>query len=458
MTHIGAKLRALRESRGISLEEISQKTHIRLEYLDALENGDIDLLPDSPQRRGFLRLYASELGVEVDSFEIQQPQSGSGQQEEVPTPDQILALGNLEQTLAEPMVSSTSTDSTQDTSSLEHPQTPPPEKLQTSPETARKTFADLGQTLRERRELLSLSIEAINEHIHIRKEFLTAMEAGNFAALPSPVQARGMLSNYADFLDLNVNDVLLKYADGLQLQRLEKTETVSTRNTEHEKSLSKTRLRLKNFFSLDLLVIALFFIGFAFFVIWGVNRILRANEAGGSPTDIPEVADILLATGSPPPQGSATPAELIPGFDQTGTPAPEEPTPIFTPLPNDSPINIVIIPRQRAWVRVISDGEMVYEGRMLPGDAYDFAGEENLEILTGSAGALQIYFNEEDIGAPGLIGQVVNLIFTVDGLVLPTPTNTPTITETPEATLTPTPTPTASQTLQPTATPTNTND
>jgi len=267
-----------------------------------------------------------------------------------------------------------------------------------------------------------------------------------------------MLKNFAKFLDLDVDETLLRYADGLQRQRLEKENITDAQSPSNAKTISKTRLKLKNFFSLDLLVIAILFIGFGAFVVWGANRILRANETSGSPTDLPEVADVLLATGSPTPQGSITPVDEGGSPDQTETPLPEEPTPIFTPLPNNSPINLVIIPRQRAWVRVVSDGEMVFEGRMLPGDAYDFTGEKNIEILTGSAGALQVYFNEQDIGALGLIGQVANLIFTEEGLVLPTPTNTPTITETPEQTLTPTPSPTPSQTLQPTSTSTEAND
>ncbi|MFN2304968.1 MAG: helix-turn-helix domain-containing protein, partial [Anaerolineales bacterium] len=59
---IGKQLHSIRESKGLSLEEISQKTHIRLEYLEAIEADDIDVLPSKTQERGFLRLYANQLG------------------------------------------------------------------------------------------------------------------------------------------------------------------------------------------------------------------------------------------------------------------------------------------------------------------------------------------------------------------------------------------------------------
>ena len=53
--------------------------------------------------------------------------------------------------------------------------------------------------------------------------YLQALEAGEFDHLPSSVQARGMLNNYAHFLDLDVDALLLTFAEGLQTQRLRAT-------------------------------------------------------------------------------------------------------------------------------------------------------------------------------------------------------------------------------------------
>ncbi|MDY6867948.1 MAG: helix-turn-helix domain-containing protein, partial [Chloroflexota bacterium] len=63
---IGQRLKSIRESRGIPLEEISQKTNIREKYLRAIESNDVDALPSPMQMRGFLRLYASVLQVEIE--------------------------------------------------------------------------------------------------------------------------------------------------------------------------------------------------------------------------------------------------------------------------------------------------------------------------------------------------------------------------------------------------------
>jgi cytoskeleton protein RodZ len=460
--NLGAQLKSIRESRGISLEEISNKTHIRLAYLEALESGEISQLIAGPQVRGFLKLYASELGLKIEGEKVMGLEQNSEPPGETKASASIVEAKTFTNSKAEiPEEEKKETEEARspqpEGEGLEEQLIDSPQKTDLSkPASASFIFSELGDAINQRRQLLSLSIDDVQEHTHIRKKFLTMMEEGTFSQLPSPVNARGMLANYADFLNLDVDEILLKYADGLQRQRLEKANLPEHKSPGRTTTMSTTRLRLKNFFSLDLLVIAALFIGFAVFAIWGINRILNANEPSSASKDLPEVADVLLATGSPTPQASPNLDSQAPDQDLTETPDSAEPTPLFTPLPNDNPINIVIIPRQRVWVRVITDSETAFEGRMFPGNAYDFSGQENLEVLTGSAGAIQIFFNEQDLGAPGLLGQVANLIFLEDGLVLPTPTKTPTFTETPDVTLTPTPTP--SQTPDAGATPPNSND
>ena len=467
--NLGQALKEIRESRGISLEEIAQKTHIRIDYLEAIEADDEEELPSITHKRGFLRLYANELGVEFKELQAKQYHL---YKENLPS-----SIKDADETQS-PQIKPLDTDSSNEPEAVSktkleqpapalYPDTNPVEiPIESDQEHTRKSgliFLSIGEILQNRRELLSLSIEDITEYIHIRKVYLLALETGQFDQLPSPVQAKGMLTNYAEFLNLDTDALLLQFADGYQMKRIEKNQLSKQQKRKTAKEISAKQLRLKNFFSLDLLVILVLFIGFAVFVIWGVNRILLGNSSSTNSTQIPEVADILLATGSPTPMLSLTPG-LTDERQGTETTDQDAPTPIFTPILNNNPINILVIPRQLAWVQITTDSELSFEGRLIPGNAYDYSGSDRIEILTGNAGALQIYFNEQDIGSLGLVGQVIDLIFTEDGLILPTPTNTPTITETPKAsptpTLTPSPTKTVipTDTLQPTATPTQIDD
>jgi len=78
---------------------------------------------------------------------------------------------------------------------------------------------EIGQFLRETRERLGLTLDEVERATRIRTHHIEAIERGDFEALPSPVQARGFLGNYADFLGLNRDDILLGYAEILQSQR-----------------------------------------------------------------------------------------------------------------------------------------------------------------------------------------------------------------------------------------------
>ena len=66
MKELGAFLRQTREEKQVTLEELAEKTKIRKAYLEAIEGGDQDVLPDEVYVRGFLRIYAKVLGIDPD--------------------------------------------------------------------------------------------------------------------------------------------------------------------------------------------------------------------------------------------------------------------------------------------------------------------------------------------------------------------------------------------------------
>jgi cytoskeletal protein RodZ len=64
----GAFLAAKRGERGLSLQQASSATHIRLEFLSALEADEPDRLPAPVYARGYLRTYARYLGLDEESL------------------------------------------------------------------------------------------------------------------------------------------------------------------------------------------------------------------------------------------------------------------------------------------------------------------------------------------------------------------------------------------------------
>jgi hypothetical protein len=76
--HIGAILREARTRRGIELSEVEAVTKIRLGYLRAIEDEDWDALPGGVYTRGFIRTYASFLGLDGDRLAADYRESVEG--------------------------------------------------------------------------------------------------------------------------------------------------------------------------------------------------------------------------------------------------------------------------------------------------------------------------------------------------------------------------------------------
>jgi hypothetical protein len=63
-SHIGTTLREARNRREIELAEVEAATRIRLRFLRAIEREEWDVLPGGVYTRGFIRTYASFLGLD----------------------------------------------------------------------------------------------------------------------------------------------------------------------------------------------------------------------------------------------------------------------------------------------------------------------------------------------------------------------------------------------------------
>jgi cytoskeleton protein RodZ len=433
---IGQELRQARQAKALSIEQASRATRIRAHYLQAIEQGDLDTLPSMAQARGFLRLYARYLGIDVGDV----LKSLDNRPVEAATP-------LTEEGTVEPEVEARRKDAgSVARSGSAVPVLPPAQEAShpEMPQTARDIFDEVGQKLRRQRELLGLSLDDVARHTHLRKHYLQALEDGNLAGLPSPVQGRGMLKNYAVFLGMDAEALLLRFADGLQAR-------LAVLQVAHQPETDEVKRRrrplpapFRRLFSFDVLAGVGLVIFLALFAIWGAIRILDlGTQSVASPT-APSIAAVLLAapteTLTPTPEPS-TPTPAL-ALGQGGGLVPTQPVSSTLQIPSasDQPVQVYITVNQRAWVRVTVDGKVQFEGRVIPGSAYSFAGKDAIEVLTGDGAALQVFFNQQDLGEMGNFGQVVDQIFTSQGVLAPTPSDTPTASPTPRFTATPQPT------------------
>lgn len=60
---IGSRLRAAREARGMTLDDVATRTRVPLRHLHHIESGDWDALPAPTYSVGFVRSYANSVGL-----------------------------------------------------------------------------------------------------------------------------------------------------------------------------------------------------------------------------------------------------------------------------------------------------------------------------------------------------------------------------------------------------------
>ncbi len=434
-TTIGQQLRRRREERNLTLEEAASATRIRAHYLRTMEAGEFRAIPSAVQARGFLRAYADYLNLNSELLlaELEgktvptsaQHNNGAGTSADTPAPvpngvpvgAPSIGLNSvpLAGAAAEPPASDAEAQG----------------RLQ-----AAAIFQEVGRGLQRQRELLGLSLEDVERHTHLRRHYLTALEAGNLESLPSPVQGRGMLNNYATFLGLNPEPLLLRFAEGLQTRLAARQSTLpEKKRPTPQKRKSRLPGSLRRSLTGDLLIGASLAIFLIIFVSWLAIRIFSlTNQQVAQPT-APSIAQVLLAT--------ATPTE-------TATPLPVTPTspPVDQFFPTQAlvvtdaetgaalqggqaaGVQMYISVRQRSWMRVVVDNKVEFEGRVIPGSAYNFAGENAVELMTSNAAGIRVFFNGIDLGPLGGFGQVVSQIYGKQGAITPTPTITltPTVT------------------------------
>ena len=331
------------------------------------------------------------------------------------------------------------------------PAVEPAPKPTAAAESPQMIYAEIGRKLRERRELISLNIDEVERHTHLRGALIRSLEEGALDKLPSSVQTRGMLASYAAFLDLDADAILLRFADAVQAKHREKYFETPRNKIQTEVATSMPFLR--SFIAGDLIFGLVMIAVILALSVWGIGRVLNSQGQPTVEATAPSIVDVLGGTPVP-----------TPSVDTTFVPVNQAPTAGFGGSTLAAPtlgenVNVVIeiFAVERTFLRISVDGVVAYEGRIAPRETQLYQAENQIEILTGNAAALRITYNGRDLGLMGNVGEVVSRVYTVAGIVTPTSTVPPTATATSRVSATPTPTqtntPTATATAKNTSTP-----
>lgn len=321
-----------------------------------------------------------------------------------------------------------------------------------------------GELLRQARESQGLPLDEIARGTHIRVEYLAAIEDNNFAQLPGDVYTRGFLRNYASFVGLNPQDVIVAYEVGSDPPR--RRPLMGTPMPPRRRSPDPIRIQPLSPTPIDMRVRyapSFWLMGLVAFVLLilvylgynTLNGIRQASLPEATPTPLRLTPTAVVAglptavvgntpvfTPFPTPGPSATPdrpgglpqglplppnpaiTPLGPG-GTTPPPIPAVPAPTITTAPPPPPPVLalptptitlptgavtvqVTIGSQNAWIQVMnSDGKVQFRGTLAAGAVQSWTAQEKIRIRTGRGDLVAVTVNGMDKGLMSDAAQMV---------------------------------------------------
>ncbi len=294
-------------------------------------------------------------------------------------------------------------------------------------------MTDIGSQLRTAREAQDLTLEQVFKATRIKQPFLEAIEANQFQALPGPVQARGFVRSYANYLGLDgehlasaldadknpASDVRPLTAAPVAQQPIVTPPPASATSivkappkpaivtspkpsaARPEKATQASGARP----ALKLPTLALN----------SSKPASSASSPGGIPTwlliagavvlfvlGLILVISALRSVGQP-----STPRESRSVPNSIGTlPAGDQAEQAAASLSNNRPVSITLKTGEHVWARITIDGQTAFEGMLDPNTVKDWQAADQIIVETGNAAALTVVHQGQE-SVLGKRGQIV---------------------------------------------------
>ena len=156
-------------------------------------------------------------------------------------------------------------------------------------------MAVFGETLRQARAYKGVTLKEAEQATRINRHHLAALEDENFAALPPLIYQRGIVRNYAAFLDLDPNKVLKMFEDAH-----------GTSNPTGTIPMAVKPLEMPNHFTPNFAIIAFLVVLSAIVFAWVYSVYRGPSEVLPTPTMQTTVTPIATVDGAAPISATAT--------------------------------------------------------------------------------------------------------------------------------------------------------
>jgi len=299
-----------------------------------------------------------------------------------------------------------------------------------------------GEKLKREREMRAITLEEIAAATKIGTRSLKALEEEHFDQLPGGIFNKGFVRAYAKFLGIDEEQAVSDYeaatsdvGNSTVTQMAAMADQVE-RQRKAKEAESGQGAGTGAMLAAIVAIVVLCGIGFGGYKGWQYKKhqqvveasapVHRAPEAvtpvATSSTDANEPASTGAAAGTTPgtaltTDNSAAATSTPASGAATGSTKTDEKS--AAPAP-EFPINVTIRATKKAWLQVKSDGKNVFADNMDPEIPAEkertFRGKENVQLVLGNAGGVEVSFNGKPLGTLGSEGQTRKLTITPEGI------------------------------------------
>ena len=292
----------------------------------------------------------------------------------------------------------------------------------------RKEVLEIGVILKEVRSRRGLTLDDVEQATKIRRRYLEGLENDDYSVLPDAVYARGFLKTYANYLDLDGEELAGKLRSRRPRQEWHGNQGDFRKTGFDEPLINPGGLAGAERRGIPIATVLTLFV--SMIVIMGIIGTLYyvGNESQSSkknqapPAKKSDVKADAKSADAKSSSGNSNGASEKGDKSAAGSEAkPKDPGDGKT---QDAAANKDVPPQtlgvsvnvegSESWISVQSDGVLVYEQIAQPGFSETFEAKKELTISTGNAGAVTVSVNGQNIGVMGTYGEVVlNRSFTL---------------------------------------------
>lgn len=248
----------------------------------------------------------------------------------------------------------------------------------------------VGSFLRENREARGIALEEAVRVTRIGKNYLTALEADRYDALPNTAYVTGFLRVYASFLGLSGDEIVGMYKKSLtpasRLPAEENSESIASEVRELQDS------RRSRWF---VPVILLVFVIAAAYIFDG-----KGPKPEKSP--YPPVAPPAMPA-SPQLPKHAAPADISPAKENGDLKA------VSTEL-HGGGIVLKLKVNQDCWLNITIDGAVSQQYDLKAGDLIEWKGDKVFVLDLGNAAGIEAEFNGKQLKPFGETGKSLHMV------------------------------------------------